>query len=77
MVPLLAVANRVMIRPLLRQDGAMVEAEQAAFDNHALGPAIELNPAVHEFQRLMIAQWQRHLDEIDPIPVTQEKSLAE
>ncbi|GAC1426320.1 MAG: aromatic ring-hydroxylating dioxygenase subunit alpha [Burkholderiaceae bacterium] len=75
-IPLLVVANKVMIRPLLMQDGAMVEAEQAAFDEHALGLAIELNPAVHEFQRLLIAQWQRHLDEIDPVPITREKSLA-
>jgi phenylpropionate dioxygenase-like ring-hydroxylating dioxygenase large terminal subunit len=76
MVPLLAVANKVMIRPLLMQDGQMVEAEQAAFEKYSITHAIELNPAVHAFQRLMIAQWQRHLDGLKPHSAEREKSLA-
>jgi phenylpropionate dioxygenase-like ring-hydroxylating dioxygenase large terminal subunit len=76
MVPLLAVANKIMIRPLLMQDGQMVEAEQAAFEKYSTTHAIELNPAVHAFQRLMIAQWQRHLDGLKPRSTEREKSLA-
>ena len=77
MMPLLAIANKIMIRPLLMQDGTMVEAEQAAFEKHGTGPAIELNPAVHEFQKLMIAQWQRHLGVTDAPSTEHEKTLAE
>jgi phenylpropionate dioxygenase-like ring-hydroxylating dioxygenase large terminal subunit len=65
MVPLLAIANRLLIKPLLMEDGLMVEAEQDAFDKQNEALAIELNPAILEFQRLTVAQWQRHLDETD------------
>jgi phenylpropionate dioxygenase-like ring-hydroxylating dioxygenase large terminal subunit len=77
MVPLLAIANKIMIRPLLTQDGGMVEAEQAAFDKYPSSNAIELNPAVHEFQRLMIAQWQRYLNKNGQYSSEREKILAE
>ena len=77
MVPLLAIANRLLIKPLLLEDGAMVEAEQAAFDTYSGTSTIELNPAVREFQRLMVAQWQRHLNDGEAGPTRHEKSLAE
>jgi phenylpropionate dioxygenase-like ring-hydroxylating dioxygenase large terminal subunit len=77
MVPLLAIANRLMIRPLLMQDGRMVEAEQVAFDENSPTHAIELNPAVHEFQRLMIAQWQRHNDDAQQPLSAHEKSIVQ
>jgi phenylpropionate dioxygenase-like ring-hydroxylating dioxygenase large terminal subunit len=77
MLPILSIANRVLIRPLLTQDGVMVEAEQLAFDSQSGAPAIELNPAVHEFQRLIVAQWQRHLDEISPIPSAGEMTSVD
>ncbi len=62
MKPVLKAANRMMIRPILMQDGEMVEAEQRAYDSNTSGPAIELNPAVLEFQNLTVRSWQRHLD---------------
>jgi phenylpropionate dioxygenase-like ring-hydroxylating dioxygenase large terminal subunit len=76
MVPLLAVANKLMIRPLLMQDGQMVEAEQLAFEKYPSSPTIELNPAVHEFQRLMIAQWRLYVDSLKHLPTEREKSFA-
>jgi hypothetical protein len=60
MSPLLRLSNRLMIRPLLMQDGAMVEAEQRAYEAQPDAPAIELNPVVIEFQRLIVAEWRRH-----------------
>lgn len=77
MKPVLAIANRLMIRPLLQQDGEMVEAEQRAYELNASGAAIELNPAVHEFQKLIISVWQHHLDGDRPEPVTREVDLAQ
>jgi len=77
MVPLLAVANRLMIKPLLMQDGMMVEAEQNAFDKQSNAPAIELNPAVLEFQRLIVAQWQRHLGKAEPDRAGREKTSGD
>lgn len=58
---LMHAARRLLIRPLLAQDGRMVEAEQQAYDRHAHVPAYELNPAVGEFQKLIVSQWRRHL----------------
>ena len=61
MKPLLHIANKVMIRPLLEQDGDMVEAEQKAYEANGGGSAVELNPAVIEFQKLMVSKWESYL----------------
>jgi hypothetical protein len=76
MKPVLAVANKVMIRPLLQQDGTMVEAEQLAYEANAGGSAIELNPAVIEFQKMMISAWERYLDGHRAHPLAREARLA-
>jgi phenylpropionate dioxygenase-like ring-hydroxylating dioxygenase large terminal subunit len=76
MRPLLAIANTLMIQPLLQQDGEMVEAEQRAYESDAGGSAIELNPAVLEFQKLTIRQWQRHLGIDAAVPAGREASFA-
>jgi hypothetical protein len=66
-----------MIRPLLMQDGAMVEAEQRAYETQPEAPAIELNPVVIEFQRLIIAEWRRHCGESKAAePSAKEPTLA-
>jgi 4beta-methylsterol monooxygenase len=57
----LRIANRLMIRPLLSQDGMAVEAEQSAYERHFEAPIAELNPAVHLFQELTIRKWEEHL----------------
>jgi hypothetical protein len=76
MKPVLAIANKLMICPLLQQDGTMVEAEQLAYEANVGGSAIEFNPAVIEFQKLMITAWERHLDDHRTQPLTREASLA-
>jgi phenylpropionate dioxygenase-like ring-hydroxylating dioxygenase large terminal subunit len=57
----LRVANRLMIRPLLAQDGFAVEAEQSAYQQHWDAPLAELNPVVNLFQQLIIRRWEEHL----------------
>jgi phenylpropionate dioxygenase-like ring-hydroxylating dioxygenase large terminal subunit len=61
MTAVLRIANRVLIGPLLRQDGFAVEAEQAAYERHWDAPLAELNPVVGMFQQLIIRRWEEHL----------------
>ncbi len=58
---LLWIAKRLLIQPLLEQDGFAVEAEQAAWERHGDAPIPELNPAVGRFQELTIRKWEEHL----------------
>ncbi|NVB42814.1 Rieske 2Fe-2S domain-containing protein [Pseudenhygromyxa sp. WMMC2535] len=68
MTPILTVANRILMRPLLEEDGEAVEAEQEGYERHFDAPIAELNPAVHEFQRLTIAKWEEYLAERERQP---------
>ena len=61
MRPLLRIANVISIKPLLRQDGFAVEAEQQGYDRYFDAPLAELNPAVNLFQQLTIRKWEEHL----------------
>ena len=61
MTPVLRLANRWLIVPLLRQDGVAVEAEQVAWDRHFDRPVPDLNPAVGLFQALTVRKWDEHL----------------
>ena len=65
---LLAVANQVLIKPLLRQDGVAVEAEQEGWEAHFARPMPELNPAVGLFQQLTVRRWEEHLADARPVP---------
>lgn len=69
----LTIANRVLIRPLLSQDGFAVEAEQAAYEKHWNAPLAELNPVVGLFQQLIIRRWEEHLAGVakEPISIAQ------
>src|SRR5206468_1697081 len=58
MTPLLHIANRLHIKPLLEQDGFAVEAEQVGYDAHSEAPMLEINPAIGLFQDLTIRKWQ-------------------
>ncbi|MFO0555760.1 MAG: Rieske 2Fe-2S domain-containing protein [Polyangiaceae bacterium] len=62
MEPILHVANRLHIRPLLNQDGEAVEAEQLGWEKYWSEPIAELSPAVHAFQNLTIKKWEQHLE---------------
>jgi phenylpropionate dioxygenase-like ring-hydroxylating dioxygenase large terminal subunit len=61
MTPLLRLSNRLLIGPLLQQDGWAVEAEQEGYETHFDAPLAELNPAVHLFQQLTIHKWEEYL----------------
>ena len=61
MTPFLKLANRVLIGPLLRQDGVVVEAEQQAYGLPSGAPLIEFNPAVTMFQKLIARRWEEYL----------------
>ena len=61
MTPVLQIANRLLIKPLLRQDGFAVEAEQAGYENHFDAPMIEINPVIALFQQLTIRKWEEYL----------------
>jgi phenylpropionate dioxygenase-like ring-hydroxylating dioxygenase large terminal subunit len=61
MKAVLKIANKVLIRPLLDQDGFAVEAEQAAYERHWDAPLAELNPAVNLFQQVIVRRWEEHV----------------
>jgi phenylpropionate dioxygenase-like ring-hydroxylating dioxygenase large terminal subunit len=62
---LMRAARALLIRPLLAQDGRMVEAEQLAYERDPRAPSHELNPAVGAFQALIVGEWRRHLAAAD------------
>jgi len=61
MNPLLKIAKRTLVGPLLEEDGVAVEAEQEGYNEHWQAPIAELNPAVHAFQALTIRKWEEYL----------------
>ena len=62
MEPIIKIANRIQITPLLGEDGVAVEAEQAGWNKHWDQPFAEISPAVHAFQALTIKKWEQHLE---------------
>jgi phenylpropionate dioxygenase-like ring-hydroxylating dioxygenase large terminal subunit len=68
MTPLLKAGNRLLMQPLLEEDGFAVEAEQEGYERHYDAPIAELNPAVLEFQKLTIRKWEEYLAERDGVP---------
>ena len=62
MTLVLKIANPLLIKPLLSQDGVAVEAEQKGYNTHFDAAIIELSPAVHLFQQLTIRKWEEHLN---------------
>jgi 4beta-methylsterol monooxygenase len=56
------IAKRVLVKPLLEEDGVAVEAEQEGYNAHYDQPIVELNPAINQFQQLTIRKWEEHLE---------------
>lgn len=54
-------AKRLIVKPLLDEDGVAVEAEQEGYEAHFDQPVPDLNPVVHAFQALTIRKWEEHL----------------
>ena len=61
MSAVLKVSNRVLIGPLLAQDGVAVEAEQEGYERHWNARPLEFNPVVRAFQNVTVRKWREHL----------------
>ncbi len=61
MKPFLKMARRLLIKPLLDEDGFAVEAEQQGYERHFDAPMFEVNPVIGQFQRLVIRKWEEYL----------------
>ena len=61
MRPFLRISNKLLIRPLLSQDGVAVEGEQEGWEKHWDAPIAEVSPAVNEFQKLTVRKWDEYL----------------
>jgi hypothetical protein len=61
MRPFLRLSNRLLVAPLLSEDGVAVEAEQEGYEAHWDAPVAEMNPAVNAFQALTVRKWEEHL----------------
>ncbi len=55
------IAGKILVEPLLAEDGIAVEAEQEGYNRHYQEPIAELNPAVLQFQQLTIRKWEEYL----------------
>jgi phenylpropionate dioxygenase-like ring-hydroxylating dioxygenase large terminal subunit len=76
---LMAAARRLLIKPLLAQDGRMVEAEQLAYEWDCRIAGYELNPAVGEFQKMIVGRWRDHLvrsRQVAPVDVATPADVA-
>ncbi len=67
MIPFMRIANEMLVKPLLREDGVAVEAEQEGYNLYFDAPLAELNPAVKAFQDLTIRKWEAYLEERDRV----------
>ena len=66
---IMAASKRLLVAPLLSEDGFAVEAEQDAWAKHYDQPIAELNPVVHQFQQLTIRKWEEHLSRSGRVPM--------
>jgi 4beta-methylsterol monooxygenase len=74
MMPFLRLANRLLIVPLLSQDGVVVVAEQEAYEISAGAPFVEFNPAVPMFQKLIVRRWEEYLASQSAPPATTDQA---
>jgi phenylpropionate dioxygenase-like ring-hydroxylating dioxygenase large terminal subunit len=61
MNPILKIANQVLVRPLLEEDGYACAAEQEGYEAFYDEPNAEMSPAVVAFQQLVIRKWEEAL----------------
>jgi phenylpropionate dioxygenase-like ring-hydroxylating dioxygenase large terminal subunit len=61
MGPILRIANAILVKPLLAEDGFACAAEQEGYERHYDEPIAELSPAVVAFQQLTVRKWEAHL----------------
>lgn len=61
MEPIIKIANKVHVGPLLAQDEGACEAEMRGWEEHWNKPFAEISPAVHAFQNFTIKKWEEYL----------------
>ena len=61
MTAVLKISHRVLIGPLLTQDGVAVEAEQQGYERHWDAPPIEYNPVIRVFQNVTVRKWREYV----------------
>jgi 4beta-methylsterol monooxygenase len=59
---IMPILKRLVVKPLLEEDGVAVEAEQAGYEAHFDQPVPDLNPVVHAFQELTVRKWEEYLE---------------
>jgi hypothetical protein len=60
----LRVSNWLLIKPILKEDGIAVEAEQVGYEQNWQAQFAELNPVVRAFQTLTVRKWQNYLGRV-------------
>ncbi len=58
---LLPIGKRLLLDPLLDEDGWSAEIEQEGFDAHAKAPSIDFHPSSNLCYQLTIRKWEEHL----------------
>ncbi len=56
--PVMKIAQRFYVLPVLHQDGWILEAEQAAHTAHKKKPSFEFNPFVHKASAITLRKWE-------------------
>ncbi len=70
--PLLRVANKKYVLPVLEQDNWIMAEEQLAHDEHGARPVFEFNPFVVKAQQLTLRKWDEYRESLAR-RVTQQK----
>jgi phenylpropionate dioxygenase-like ring-hydroxylating dioxygenase large terminal subunit len=77
MAAFMPIAKRLIVRPLLDEDAAAVEAEQEGYDAHFDRAVPDLNPVVHAFQALTLKKWDEYLAQSSGAPAHEAATVAE
>lgn len=59
--PFLAIAKRILVKPLFDEDVWSTEAEQKGYEEHFATPAIEPHPPIRLCYQLTIRKWEEYL----------------
>jgi nitrite reductase/ring-hydroxylating ferredoxin subunit len=59
--PVMSLAGRLIMTPLLSQDVWAIDLEQQGWNAHWDKPVAELSPVVRAFQELTVRRWERYL----------------
>lgn len=72
----LSVLTPTYVKPVTSQDGDAVAWEQDGYERGSRQPVLEFNPAVAQFQQLIVAKWQSYLERTARLVLLQNQSTA-